>query len=105
MGADEFRGPIHGRLQTLRGMCTDERPHVEIDAKLAELDDLVHRLSCAIEFPACKPTAAALERGRQPSWQEDRLREDVQRYEDDLRKLAAEHGWAAPPGAFNIASS
>lgn len=69
---DELRGPIHGRLQMLRGMCTDERPHVEIDTKLAEVDDLVHRLSCAIEFPACKPTAADLERGRQ---------------------LAEEHGW------------
>ena len=45
----ELLGPIHGRVDTLRGMCTDALPHTEIDAKLAELDDLVYRLSTAIE--------------------------------------------------------
>lgn len=70
----ELRGPINGRIQTLRGMCTDELPHVQIDAMLAELSGLVYSLRCAIEFPPGKPTETDLERGRQ---------------------LAREHGWNA----------
>jgi hypothetical protein len=68
----ELRGPVHGRIQTLRGMCTDERPHVEIDAKLAELSEVVYQLRNAMEHPPGRPTEADLERGRQ---------------------LAKEHGW------------
>ncbi len=45
----ELLGPVHGTIQTIRGMCTDERPYGEIDAKLVELDDRVYRLSTAIE--------------------------------------------------------
>lgn len=51
MWVAELRGPIHGRIQVLRGMCTDERPYPEIDAKLAEVSDAVYALRCAIEFP------------------------------------------------------
>jgi len=69
---DELRGPIQGRLRELRGMCSDECSYAEIDAKLAEIDALVHSLSCAIEYQPIKPTEADLERGRQ---------------------LAKEHGW------------
>lgn len=32
----------HALIQTIRGLCTDEADHREIDAKLVELDDLVH---------------------------------------------------------------
>jgi hypothetical protein len=35
-------GPIHGTVQTIRGMCSDQLTHEEIDGKLAELDDLVY---------------------------------------------------------------
>jgi hypothetical protein len=68
----ELKGPIHGRIQTIRGMCTDELPHAEIDAALVELEELTYGLRCAIEFPVGRPTEAELERGRQ---------------------LAREHGW------------
>jgi hypothetical protein len=61
----ELRGPIHGRIQTIRGMCTDEEPHVQIDMALSRLDELVLELSDAIEHV---PTPPVLERaqGRLP---------------------------------------
>jgi hypothetical protein len=37
----ELSGPIHGRIATLRGLCSDEAPHTEIDRALAELDERV----------------------------------------------------------------
>lgn len=33
---------LHGLIQTIRGMCIDERPWTEIDAKLVELGELVY---------------------------------------------------------------
>jgi hypothetical protein len=38
----QLKGPIHGKVQWIRGMCSDSLAHEEIDAKLAELDDVVH---------------------------------------------------------------
>jgi hypothetical protein len=35
-------GPIHGTVQTIRGMCSDELTHEEIDGKLGELDELIY---------------------------------------------------------------
>lgn len=32
---------VRGLVQTIRGMCSDERPHPEIDVKLMELLDLL----------------------------------------------------------------
>ncbi|MHB1950220.1 MAG: hypothetical protein ACYCQK_01945 [Acidiferrobacteraceae bacterium] len=72
MWLEELRGPIHGRIQTIRGMCTDEVPHSVIDAKLAELNEVVHALGLAMRFPPGRPTEADLERGRE---------------------LARKHGW------------
>lgn len=39
----QLTGPVHGTLQVIRGMCSDQLPHEEIDVKLAELDDLVYK--------------------------------------------------------------
>ena len=36
-----LRGPVHGMIQTIRGMCTDELGHMVIDRKLVELDEMV----------------------------------------------------------------
>lgn len=42
MNAGDFlRGPVHGTIQTIRGMCTDELDHMVIDRKLVELDEMV----------------------------------------------------------------
>lgn len=45
---------LHPLLQTIRGMCTDERPYPEIDARLAVavdhakvLEDALERISAA----------------------------------------------------------
>jgi len=40
----ELTGPIHGRLMTLRGLCSDEVTYEEIDGMAAEIDDCVHQL-------------------------------------------------------------
>jgi len=37
----QLAGPVHGRLQTARGMCADERPYGRIDSYLQETDDEV----------------------------------------------------------------
>lgn len=42
---EALRGPIHGRIQTARGWCSDEVPYPELDAYLATLDDIVAALS------------------------------------------------------------
>jgi hypothetical protein len=42
--AVDLKGPIHGLVMTLRGMCSDEDPYTAIDQKLAELDDLIYSL-------------------------------------------------------------
>jgi hypothetical protein len=42
--SEVLRGPVHGRIQMLRGMCTDELPYPDLDAKLVELDEVVFRL-------------------------------------------------------------
>lgn len=39
---EALRGPIHARIQTIRGMCTDEEPNTEIDLALAGLDQEVY---------------------------------------------------------------
>jgi len=42
MNAGDFlRGPVHGTIQTIRGMCTDELDHMVIDRTLVELDEMV----------------------------------------------------------------
>jgi hypothetical protein len=36
-------GPIHGTLQTVRGMCTDGETQEAIDRRVAEADELVYQ--------------------------------------------------------------
>jgi hypothetical protein len=38
---ERLKGPVHGTLQTIRGMCSDQLSHEEIDVKLAEAVELV----------------------------------------------------------------
>lgn len=47
----QLLGPIHGTLQTIRGMCTDSQAHEAIDGKLAELDDLVYETAQILGHP------------------------------------------------------
>ena len=39
-----LRGPVHGTLMTVRGMCTDGVVHEEIDRKIVEVDDYVYEV-------------------------------------------------------------
>lgn len=41
---EQLRGPVHGTLQTIRGMCTDGELHEAIDRKIAEVDGLVYEV-------------------------------------------------------------
>lgn len=68
----ELEGPIHGKISTIRGMCSDAESFVAIDKALAELDDAIYKLRCAIQFPIGRPTEADLDRARE---------------------LAEKHGW------------
>lgn len=51
----------HGIVQTIRGMCTDEAPHEEIDQALGRLDDIVYATTHAeLDEAGLKRAADAL---------------------------------------------
>jgi hypothetical protein len=47
----QLLGSVHGAVQTIRGMCSDQLDHEEIDAKLGELDDLVYKVAQTLRHP------------------------------------------------------
>jgi hypothetical protein len=44
----QLLGPVHGTLQTIRGMCSDGLTLEEIDVKLAELDARVYETAAML---------------------------------------------------------
>lgn len=43
----------HARIGDLRGMCSDELPHEQLDVKLSELDDRLYELLTGHEPNRC----------------------------------------------------
>jgi hypothetical protein len=39
---DALRAAVHGHVQVIRGMCSDEVDHREIDRALVRLDDVIY---------------------------------------------------------------